>query len=175
LIPPVFFLSYLAFATAMTFWLPWPFSLSDVVTAYVSGPPGTTAPVESAAAGSINSFLKGLGYVLCFILPVVIFTVAWAFRQKSTPIDPRKVASVLKTDGLFRFSRNPIYFSEMIFAVGMTLVTSSPWYLVLSPYLVFSLRWFVIEVEEPRLQAALGEEYFAYCQRVPRWIGIPRG
>jgi protein-S-isoprenylcysteine O-methyltransferase Ste14 len=71
------------------------------------------------------------------VLPVVIgraITIAAGarFRQSRTTFDPSKpgAASCLVTDGVFRFSRNPMYLGLLLLLVGWALLlgTVSPWF-----------------------------------------------
>lgn len=144
LIPPVFFLAFLGAGTLLT--LNWP------------------QPIDLPPA------LRWFGYALCLLYPGVAIWTLWYFRRLKTPIDPRKTATTLKVDGLYRFSRNPIYLAEMLFPVGIFLTTGSLWFLVLQPFLMLALNWFVRKIEEPRLRAALGDAYFDYQKKTRRWL-----
>jgi len=72
--------------------------------------------------------------------------------------------------GPYAYVRNP-----MIWAVGIILVGLALWlgsvglWLGFLAFLTF-VRWFVPRVEEPDLERRFGEDYRAYCRRVPRWL-----
>ena len=74
--------------------------------------------------------------------------------------------------GIYRFTRNPMY-------VGALFVLTA-WFLFLQNWLpmlflgtfVWILTRLQIKPEERVLIGRFGEEYAAYCRRVPRWIGF---
>jgi protein-S-isoprenylcysteine O-methyltransferase Ste14 len=75
----------------------------------------------------------------------------------------------LKTGGLFRFSRNPMYVGVYTTLAASVLYTMDP--------LVFAVAAFIIAVhhrivlaEERTLRKAFGGEYARYCRRVRRYL-----
>lgn len=90
--------------------------------------------------------------------------------RAKTPIDPYKATTVLVTDGLFRFSRNPIYVSDTLIYVGLSLTLNAWWPLVLTPVLIWIMRVGVIAREEEYLERKFGDEYFRYKRRVRCWL-----
>ena len=87
-----------------------------------------------------------------------------------TPVDPYKGTTTIVTDGLFRFSRNPIYVSDVLLYVGLALLLDSWWALALSPVVIGVMNVGVIAPEEAYLQRAFGGEYLRYAQQVRRWL-----
>ena len=73
----------------------------------------------------------------------------------------------LLTGGIYRYSRNPRYLviAMGVFAYSLLLNYSGVW-------IVSALSWpalyLIILMEEPELRKRFGEEYNAYCSRVPR-------
>jgi protein-S-isoprenylcysteine O-methyltransferase Ste14 len=81
----------------------------------------------------------------------------------------------LVADGPYRFVRNPLYFANVLMAIGMGAMMSRSGYLVaLVAMPVFCLR--LILREESDLQASQGEMYARYRKAVPRLLpsGWPR-
>ena len=80
----------------------------------------------------------------------------------------------LVTEGLFRLSRNPVFTGQLLLLTGVALTVPA-----IPTVLAVLLFWLSargqIVSEERLLEAGLGEAYRAYCARVPRWIGWPRG
>lgn len=77
----------------------------------------------------------------------------------------------LKTQGLFRWSRNPIYVFSIIGMVGLGFSINSQyvyWVLVLWATMYVGAPF----LEEPWLEKKYGNEFLAYKARVPRFIGI---
>ena len=96
-----------------------------------------------------------------------------AFRELSrhkTPPDPTKPTMKVVQEGVFRFSRNPIYLAFTLIYLGFAFAFNSPWALVfLVPVLVVIDRG-QIPREEKCLARKFGEEYFRYKVKVRRWI-----
>jgi protein-S-isoprenylcysteine O-methyltransferase Ste14 len=89
--------------------------------------------------------------------------------------DQMKVISLaaqrtLVTDGPYRFSRNPLYLGGNVFIFfGAALLLGSPSALIFT-VLHLPLLDLFIRREEKQLQAAFGEEWGLYKNRVRRWI-----
>ncbi|MEI6725866.1 MAG: isoprenylcysteine carboxylmethyltransferase family protein [Actinomycetes bacterium] len=76
----------------------------------------------------------------------------------------------LVTSGLYRFSRNPIYFGMLLVMVGWAVALASPVAVVLSAAFVLYIDRFQIRPEERTLAALLGQDYRDYAERVRRWV-----
>lgn len=92
------------------------------------------------------------------------------FRRLGTAVEPWKPSTVLATDGLYRFSRNPIYLGFAITYVGLAIAMDSVLVLVLLIPCLFVVDRFVIQREERYLSAKFGADYDAYRARVRRWL-----
>ena len=76
---------------------------------------------------------------------------------------------VLKTDGLYRYSRNPQYLGDSLNFVGLVLFSNAT--LVVVPGLLAALLFVLWPFsEEPWLKERFGEAYERYCERVPRFL-----
>jgi len=100
----------------------------------------------------------------------VIAVIAFV-RAKTTP-NPLKPsnASTLVTDGLYRFSRNPMYLSLLGVLIGWAFWLGNPMNSVLLIAFVAYITAFQIKPEEEVLREKFGSDYDAYCQRVGRWV-----
>lgn len=79
----------------------------------------------------------------------------------------------LKTDGMYRWSRNPIYVVTIPGLLGLgLLVHSLRLYALLATWAV--LYFAAPFLEEPWLEERYGEAYRDYRRRVPRFLGWPR-
>jgi protein-S-isoprenylcysteine O-methyltransferase Ste14 len=76
----------------------------------------------------------------------------------------------LRTDGWYRFSRNPQYVGYVLATVTFPVWTGAPLSVPLcGAYLCW---WFLFPLaEEPWLRDRYGEAYDQYAQRVPRFVG----
>ena len=77
---------------------------------------------------------------------------------------------MLITDGLYRFSRNPIYVSlvALLYGEAIALGSLSPW--LVPTHLRATISRQFIQREEAMLTEKFGEQYRDYCRRVRRWL-----
>jgi protein-S-isoprenylcysteine O-methyltransferase Ste14 len=94
----------------------------------------------------------------------------WQFRRHRTRIMPFREAKTLVDDGIYRFTRNPMYLGDVIMLLGLWILLGavSP----VAPVIVFAIvadRWY-IRVEEAMLRRKFPAEFDAYCRRTRRWL-----
>jgi protein-S-isoprenylcysteine O-methyltransferase Ste14 len=77
----------------------------------------------------------------------------------------------LVTEGLFQYSRNPIYLAFWMPLLSISVV-SIPASLVALALYVVSMNLTVLRTEERDLKNLFGQIYLDYAQKVPRWILI---
>jgi len=73
-------------------------------------------------------------------------------------------------DGLFRYTRNPMYLGFLIALSGLAVLLGS-----LSPFAGLVLyaalaNWWYVPYEERAMRRRFGESYRTYCKDVRRWI-----
>jgi protein-S-isoprenylcysteine O-methyltransferase Ste14 len=106
----------------------------------------------------------GFGAVL---LAISIWEFARSGRGTLSPIDPPRE---LVIRGLYRYVRNPMYFSVSLIVLGEWLLTWS------RPLLVYWAAWFAIVnviaigYEEPNLRRRFGNAYGQCKREVGRWL-----
>ncbi len=78
-------------------------------------------------------------------------------------------SGLLRTGGLYRYSRNPQYVSDMMIVVGWVMMSASPSVFVtgLVSVLVLIVAPFA---EEPWLRRTYGEQYDDYASKVRRFL-----
>ena len=111
-----------------------------------------------------------LGWVPFGLALAMALSVNWRFKRAGTTIRPFEDSSALVTDGLFAFSRNPIYLGAVVGLLGIFVVLGSLSPLAVIPPFVTIIRTRFIAVEERMLEAAFGDAYRDYMKRVRRWI-----
>ncbi|MFC1897266.1 methyltransferase family protein [Chloroflexota bacterium] len=76
-------------------------------------------------------------------------------------------------EGVYRFSRHPLYLSMVIVYIGTTIATASWVFFILGIANVF---WIRIEslVEERYCLERYGNDYKEYMSETPRWIGMQK-
>lgn len=82
---------------------------------------------------------------------------------------PNQEPSHLMTGGLFRLSRNPVFFGMAAIFLGALLIDPNALTLASFSLAIFAMS-IQIRLEEAHLSSKLGSAYDAYKARVRRWI-----
>ncbi|HOJ34512.1 MAG TPA: isoprenylcysteine carboxylmethyltransferase family protein [Candidatus Hydrogenedentes bacterium] len=92
------------------------------------------------------------------------------FHRRGTTVKPLQKPDKLVTEGVYRYSRNPMYLALVLAAAGIALLlgSASPWLAVISLFIVLD-RVFV-QKEEALLAEYFGSVYAEYCKQVRRWL-----
>ncbi len=77
----------------------------------------------------------------------------------------------LRQTGFYRWSRNPQLLGGAVAVAGVASIWPS-WYAVGWAMLYGVMAHLMVMTEEEHLRAAFGEEYEAYCLRVPRYLAL---
>lgn len=141
--PPVWLAAFLGLAAAVGHWLP-------------AGGFGAWARVAGPA-------LVGAGFALMALA-------AFAMWRHRTTIVPHRAPDALVSDGVFSFSRNPIYLGDALVLAGVILRLDAVLALPLIPLFVWVLRRRFIDPEEERLRVAFGDAFDAYARHTRRWL-----
>ena len=88
---------------------------------------------------------------------------------ESFRIGSPKEQTSLHVDGLFRFSRNPMYVGVFGTLLSSMLYTLNP-FLILIGIFVIAVHHKIVLAEEQHLQKIFGEQYTEYRQRVRRYL-----
>ncbi|KKJ78118.1 membrane protein [Kiloniella litopenaei] len=93
------------------------------------------------------------------------------FKRKRTNIMTFGQPDVLVTEGVFRWSRNPMYLGFVTALLGFALLLGGAYssFALAVLFLVITDRWY-ITFEEKIMRKKFGPAYEAYCQKVRRWI-----
>lgn len=113
-----------------------------------------------------NLVVGGLSFMVGTALFVnAIRTMRSADTGPSHDDDPPE----LITEGVFQYTRNPIYLGNCLQYVGAALLYNSLWsFVVLTPVVAYFDR--VVDREEAYLESRFGEEFESYREDVRRWI-----
>ncbi len=80
-----------------------------------------------------------------------------------------KESTVLRTNGLFRLSRNPMYVGVFATIAASSLYTLNPVVILLGVF-VTAVHHVIVLAEEDHLRTVFGREYAEYCSRVGRYV-----
>lgn len=112
---------------------------------------------------SIGWVFIGLGIAVAIYTDLV-------FQRRGTTILPFRQSSALVTDGLFAYSRNPIYCGMVAALLGLALLLGSASPFLVIPGFVWVIQRYFISHEEAALEVVFGDAYRAYKTRVRRWL-----
>jgi protein-S-isoprenylcysteine O-methyltransferase Ste14 len=79
----------------------------------------------------------------------------------------------LRTIGLYQYSRNPQLVGSFFFIAGYAMLWPS-WMGALWASLWLVITHLMVKGEEEHLKKVFGGEYRDYCQRTPRYLGLPK-
>jgi protein-S-isoprenylcysteine O-methyltransferase Ste14 len=94
------------------------------------------------------------------------------FRAAGTTIDPThpERAAQLVVDGIYRFTRNPMYLGFATILLAWALQLASSWALAGPLLFVWFIDRYQIAPEERALRAKFADAFDAYVRSVRRWL-----
>lgn len=113
---------------------------------------------------------KLIGYALLIAGIALVLAAAQRFRKWRTPITPFRRPEHCITDGVFRYSRNPLYLGEVLMLLGLAALLGTARTLWPIPFFIAVIQLRFILPEERLLDKAFGETYRRYRRRVRRWV-----
>lgn len=130
----------------------------------------------AAQVGPAFQIAENLHFVVAGVFVLLGFSVSAlgvvAFRQAKTTINPvnPEAASSLVTNGIYCYTRNPMYVGFAVLLMGWAVYLAVPWVL-LGPiaFALYTTRFQIIP-EERVLNAKFGQEYSEYQEKVRRWL-----
>lgn len=119
--------------------------------------------------------LAASGYLAAGLAVVALATGLAAvarFRRAGTtvnPVDPGQASQVV-TNGVYRFSRNPMYLGLLLLLTAWALWLANLATLPVLPGFVLYMNRFQIQPEERFLALKFGEDFHRYRESVRRWL-----
>ena len=111
-----------------------------------------------------------LGWALLLLFAVWNGWSLWLFSRHETGLLPGQATHAIIEEGPYRLSRNPLYVGLLALYIGLTLLASTFWGLLLFPAAVLLILWGAIRPEERFLHDRFGALYDDYTRRVRRWL-----
>jgi protein-S-isoprenylcysteine O-methyltransferase Ste14 len=104
-------------------------------------------------------------------LGVAVATTAEAqFHKLNTTVHPFKPSTSLVVDGMFRYSRNPMYLGFVLILVGVDILLGSLMPFILLPIFTAIIQFKFIRIEEKMMAESFGKAWLEYTQQTRRWI-----
>lgn len=123
---------------------------------------GTTAPASAYHA------IFAVAALFC-IAAAALRTWGTAYLNSDVMVDAQLHTSRLVADGPYRYLRNPLYFGNILLAIGFGLMASRIGFAILVLGMIF-FDYRLILREEAGIRESQGEGYRAYCAAVPRLL-----
>jgi protein-S-isoprenylcysteine O-methyltransferase Ste14 len=108
-------------------------------------------------------FFVGLPVTLIGFVAGVLVILNWTVSPRGEPV----------TNGLYRYSRHPMYVTAFVFFLGVSIATAS-WVFLLFTILLTAASFYFAPLEEQSCLEKYGDTYREYMNRTPRYIGIPK-
>ena len=123
-----------------------------------------------------NSYRFEINVLAVYLIVLVSFAIAffslWQFYKSKANINPIHLekSNVFVVNGIYRFSRNPMYLSLTGLLVAWAIyLQSAVSFLGVFLFIYLITQW-QIKPEEYWLEKKFGESYLAYKKKVRRWI-----
>jgi len=100
----------------------------------------------------------------------LVVAAAVHFRRSGQDPRPWKSTPGIVSDGVFRFTRNPMYVGMALLQAAVGFALANGWIVILIPVVVAAVHWLVVRREEAYLQGKFADEYARYKASVRRWI-----
>ena len=111
-----------------------------------------------------------LGPIVTFCAVLLYLLSFREFRAAGTSVRGNKRTTTLVRTGPYRFSRNPIYLSFVVFVLGLSIWLNNLWLLVTLVAAVGIIALVVIPREERFLARNFPDQYSRYKSSVRRWF-----
>jgi protein-S-isoprenylcysteine O-methyltransferase Ste14 len=145
-LPPFIFLGFLVAATVLE----------------------AVVPLPALAAHGLARYLAGAVVAVCGFVMIGMGT--QRFVAAGTNIPPTLPTTALVVDGIYRWTRNPLYLGTTLVYLGLAVAAGSLWAILLMVPLLWVINVGVIVREERYLERKFGDAYRAYKARVRRWV-----
>ena len=103
---------------------------------------------------------------------IIILSAIILFKKYQTTISPLNPSNSAKliTDGIYKFSRNPMYLGLSLMLLGISIILNLTGGFFLIPLFILYLNIFQIIPEENAMVDLFKNEFLEYKKNVRRWI-----
>jgi protein-S-isoprenylcysteine O-methyltransferase Ste14 len=112
----------------------------------------------------------GLAPLVLGVLGLLWCEKDFIFKGRGTPM-PIDAPKQLVSEGLYQYTRNPMYVSVLSILLGEAIFLQSAGLLAYFVYMSIVFHFFVTLYEEKHLKKIFGNSYIQYCSQVHRWFG----
>ena len=118
------------------------------------------------------SILNSLS-TISFVLGITVFaTAVSSFKRQNTTVNPISIekASSLVVNGVFKYSRNPMYLGMLFILLGLTFKFNLIGGLLFASLFMIFISKFQIKPEEAAMEKLFDQEWKDYIKNVRRWL-----
>lgn len=128
-------------------------------------------PVTGWLALPLPPWLRALGGAALALAgaAVVLSAQTWFKRTGQHPA-PWKPSPELLVQGIYRYTRNPMYLGMTLFQVGLSFAFANGWIAALAPLALLIVHFTAVRAEEAYLAERFGESYLRYKATVRRYL-----
>jgi protein-S-isoprenylcysteine O-methyltransferase Ste14 len=112
----------------------------------------------------------GLATICVLAAIVLVGGALTGFRRAGTPAEPWRSSTAIVTDGVYGYTRNPMYVAMALFYGAIAVAAESLITLLVLIPLLIVVHYGVVLREERYLERKFGDEYRRYKLAVRRWI-----
>lgn len=110
-----------------------------------------------------------LGIILILLGAYLNLSSVKLFKKYKTPHKFQPSNYVIQ-DGVFSFSRNPIYLGMVLLLIGYAVILQNLISLVIPLIFFLIIHFKFIPYEENKMKKELGDEYLEYEKKVRKWL-----
>ena len=111
-----------------------------------------------------------VGLIFIIIAMSIISSALRKFKSNSEDPNPTSSSTQIFCDGIYKYTRNPMYLGLILFQIGLGMVLSMIHIIFFTLFTYFVYRYGVIAREEVYLNQKFGESYKQYTQKTRRWF-----
>lgn len=101
--------------------------------------------------------------IIFVIIPYNLF-VKYKTPEKFQP------STCVVTDGIYKYSRNPMYLGGLIFLIGLVIILQNVLAFIAPIVFFLIINYMFIPYEEEKMETECGQDYLLYKKKVSRWL-----
>jgi len=119
-----------------------------------------------------KSYASYTSYALILLSILLGLSAVVLFKQGKTTVNPVSIdrASTLVSQGVFKYTRNPMYLALLMMLVALTIRWQTGFGFVFCAVFILYMNRFQILPEERAMQTLFCDDYIHYKKTVRRWI-----
>jgi len=110
-----------------------------------------------------------LGIILMIIGIIFVIIPYNLFVKYKTP-EKFQPSTCVVTDGIYKYSRNPMYLGGLIFLIGLVIILQNVLAFIAPIVFFLIINYMFIPYEEEKMETECGQDYLLYKKKVSRWL-----